>query len=81
VTHRPDRPAFAHSRDPSSLTLVRLEGGAVAAVQRDATVNWTSASHACACACGVLWSAGIACIAVAVGRFDGQISQLVPLYK
>ena len=54
-------------------------GVAVAVVQRDTTINWASAAHACAY--GVLWAAGIACIAVAVGRFDGQISQLVPLYN
>jgi uncharacterized membrane protein len=59
--------------------VVVVVGGVVAAVQRDATVNWTRASYACAY--GLLWAAGIACIAVAVGRFDGQISQLVPLYN
>ncbi len=54
-------------------------GGVVTAVQGDAAVTWAGAAHACAC--GALWAAGVACIAVAVGRFDGQISQLVPLYN
>lgn len=59
--------------------VVVLAGALLTAVQRDVTVNPVSAAHAAAYA--VLWAAGMASIATAVGRYDGQISQLVPLYN
>ena len=30
---------------------------------------------------GLVWATGIGCIGIALRRFDGQISQLVPLYN
>ena len=30
---------------------------------------------------GVLWGAGVACISIAMSRFGGKLSQLVPLYN
>src|SRR4051812_24435364 len=54
-------------------------GGIITAVQQDATVSRVSAMHACCYA--VLWSFGIACIAIALRRYEAQISQLVPLYN
>jgi hypothetical protein len=54
-------------------------GLAVAAVERDVTLSQAGGGYAALF--GVLWAAAIGCIAVALGRFDGQISQIVPLYN
>jgi drug/metabolite transporter (DMT)-like permease len=54
-------------------------GIAVTAIQGDRTVNLQSAANTCAY--GVFWSSGIMCIALALGRYDARISQLVPLYN
>lgn len=59
--------------------VVVVMGGVFTVVQRDTTVNGESALHASAY--GVLWSLGIACIAIALAHYGGQISQLVPLYN
>jgi uncharacterized membrane protein len=59
--------------------VVALAGGLVTAAERDAAVNRLSAGYAVLF--GVLWGLGIAAIAVALGRYEGQISQLVPLYN
>src|SRR5262249_39670279 len=59
--------------------VVVLIGGIFTAVERDTTVNWASGLQAGAF--GVLWASGIGCIAIALGRYEGQISQLVPLYN
>jgi hypothetical protein len=42
-------------------------------------VNTVSVLYACVY--GVLWASGIACIAIALRRYDAQISQLAPLYN
>lgn len=54
-------------------------GLAITAVERDATLTRTSGAYAALF--GLLWAAGIGSIAIALGRYDGQISQLVPLYN
>ncbi len=58
---------------------VLLTGIAFAAVQQDLTLN--RASLAQSCLLGGLWALGTAAIACALGRYGGQISQLVPLYN
>jgi uncharacterized membrane protein len=59
--------------------VVVLIGGIFTAVERDTTVNWSSGFLAGVF--GVLWASGIGSIAIALGRYEGQISQLVPLYN
>src|SRR5258707_139538 len=59
--------------------VVLLAGIAVSLAQGDTTA--TREGVAWACGYGVLWSVGIACIAVALARYDANISQLVPLYN
>lgn len=54
-------------------------GAAVTAVERDATLTRPGAGYAALF--GLLWATGVGAIAVALGRYDGQISQLVPLYN
>jgi transporter family protein len=54
-------------------------GIVVMLIQGDRTVNLQSAMNTCAY--GIFWSSGIMCIAVALGRYDARISQLVPLYN
>jgi len=58
---------------------VAVIGGLFTAVEQDTAVNRLSGLHAGLF--GVLWGVGIAAIAIALGRYDGQISQLVPLYN
>jgi hypothetical protein len=60
-------------------TVVAAAGLAVTAVERDATLTRAGAGYAALF--GALWAAGVGAIAVALGRFGGQISQLVPLYN
>lgn len=57
--------------------VVVILGGLFTTFEQDLTVNWLGAMHAGIF--GVLWALGIASIAIALGRYDGQISQLVPL--
>jgi uncharacterized membrane protein len=59
--------------------VVILIGGIFTAVERDTTVNWPGAGQAALF--GVLWASGIGSIAIALSRYEGQISQLVPLYN
>ncbi|MDB5310510.1 MAG: hypothetical protein JWO38_4712 [Gemmataceae bacterium] len=59
--------------------VVILVGAGVTLVQQDTTLNRTSAAYAAFY--GLLWAAGIGCIALALGRYDARISQLVPLYN
>ena len=54
-------------------------GVIVTAVERDVTLSRASGCYAALF--GLLWAAGIGSIAVALGRYDGQVSQLVPLYN
>ena len=58
---------------------VLLAGLAVTALQGDAAVTREGAAHAVGF--GVLWAAGVGCIALALARYDANISQLVPLYN
>ena len=57
--------------------VVLLAGIVVTVGQCDTTA--TREGVAWACGYGVLWSAGIGCIVLALGRYDANISQLVPL--
>jgi uncharacterized membrane protein len=59
--------------------VVTLVGVVVTVAQQDTTVNGTSCLHAIAY--GALWASAIGCIALALSRYDAQISQLVPLYN
>lgn len=59
--------------------VVLLVGLFLTVLQRDLTINWTSAAHGAAGA--ALWATGMACIATALGRYNAQLSQLVPLYN
>ena len=59
--------------------VVLIAGVILTLIQRDLTINWTSATHGAAGA--ALWAAGMACIATALGRYNAQLSQLVPLYN
>jgi len=59
--------------------VVLAVGLVLTAIQRDLTINWTSATHGAAGA--ALWAVGMACIATALGRYNAQLSQLVPLYN
>jgi len=47
--------------------------------QNDWNINLTSGAYTILYA--VLWTLGVACIAIALARYDAQISQLVPLYN
>jgi uncharacterized membrane protein len=59
--------------------VVTLVGAAFAAAQRDVAVSGAGAANACIY--GLLWALGVACIAIALARYDARISQLVPLYN
>ncbi len=59
--------------------VVVVIGGVFTAIEQDTAVNWFSGLHAGLF--GVLWALGIGAIAIALGRYEGQISQLVPLYN
>lgn len=54
-------------------------GGAFMLLERDVTVSQKSALYTFLF--GLVWAIAIGCIAIALRRFDGQISQLVPLYN
>lgn len=58
---------------------VLITGVIFAAVQQDLTLNRASALQTCLF--GGLWALGSAAIACSLGRYGGQISQLVPLYN
>jgi uncharacterized membrane protein len=59
--------------------VVLLAGVAVTVIQGDATAPREGVAWACGY--GLLWSAAIGCIVLALARYDGNISQLVPLYN
>jgi hypothetical protein len=60
-------------------SVVLLVGIAVTLVRSDGAA--TRAGVAWACGYGLLWSAAIGCIVLALSRYDANISQLVPLYN
>ena len=59
--------------------VVVAAGVVVTAVDGDRTL--TRAGGGYSVLFGVLWATGIGSIAVALGRYEGRISQLVPLYN
>jgi uncharacterized membrane protein len=59
--------------------VVVVAGMLLTFMQEDTTATQPGIAHACAY--GVLWAAGIACIALSLARYDARISQLVPLYN
>ena len=56
-----------------------LVGGVFLAVERDAALSPQSALYTCLF--GLAWAAATGCVGIALRRFGGQISQLVPLYN
>ncbi len=56
-----------------------IVGGVFMVLERDATIGQKSALYTILF--GLVWATAIGCIAIALRRFDGQISQLVPLYN
>jgi uncharacterized membrane protein len=60
-------------------SVVLLVGIAVTAAQGDTTA--TREGVGWACGYGLLWSAAIGCIVLALARYDANLSQLVPLYN
>ncbi|MCO5247247.1 MAG: hypothetical protein M9927_26065, partial [Anaerolineae bacterium] len=56
-----------------------IVGGGFMLLERDATIGQKSALYTVLF--GLVWAIAIGCIAIALRRFDGQISQLVPLYN
>ena len=60
-------------------TVVLLVGIAVTLAQTNSTA--TREGVAWACGYGLLWSAAIGCIVLALAQYDANISQLVPLYN
>lgn len=59
--------------------VVLLMGLLFTVYQNDWNINLTSGAYTTLYA--VLWTLGVACIAIALARYDAQISQLVPLYN
>ena len=56
-----------------------LVGGVFLLLERDATIGQRSALYTVLF--GLVWATAIGLIGIALGRFGGQISQLVPLYN
>lgn len=56
-----------------------LLGAAITLILRDASITWRGAAHTAGFA--ALWSTGILAIVLALGRFDGPVSVIVPLYN
>jgi uncharacterized membrane protein len=54
-------------------------GGGFAWFEKDLSFNARSAGYTCLF--GICWALGIGLIAVAIRHYEGQISQLVPLYN
>jgi uncharacterized membrane protein len=54
-------------------------GAFITIFQKDWTINRTSGAYTALYA--FLWSMGVACVAIALSRYQAQISQLVPLYN
>ena len=56
-----------------------MVGGVVTLLERDSSIQPRSAAYTAVC--GLLWALGTAGIALAIRRFNGQVSQLAPLYN
>ncbi len=56
-----------------------IVGGVITLVSRDTSVTWSGAGQTAAFA--VLWSVAVAAIMIALGRFEGPVSVIVPLYN
>ncbi len=54
-------------------------GGVITLVSQDTSVTWSGAGQTAGFA--VLWSAAIVSIMLALGRYDGPVSVIVPLYN
>jgi transporter family protein len=54
-------------------------GGAITLVSRDTAVTWKGALHTSGFA--VLWSVAIVSIMLSLGRYEGPVSVIVPLYN
>ena len=54
-------------------------GGVITLVSQDASVSWSGAGQTAGFA--VLWSAAIVSIMLALGRYEGPVSVIVPLYN
>jgi hypothetical protein len=59
--------------------VVAAVGGVVTAAGGDTTLSRAGGGYAALF--GLLWATGVGSIAVALGRYDARISQLVPLYN
>ena len=56
-----------------------LIGGVITLVSHDTAISWAGAAHTAAF--GVLWSIAIVSIMLALGRHEGPVSVIVPLYN
>ena len=54
-------------------------GGIITLISRDTSVTWSGGIQTAAFA--VLWSAAIVAIMLALGRYEGPVSVIVPLYN
>ena len=54
-------------------------GGVITLVSQDTSVTWSGAGQTAGFA--VLWSAAIVSIMLALGRYEGPVSVIVPLYN
>jgi uncharacterized membrane protein len=54
-------------------------GGIITLVSRDTSLTWSGAAQTAGFA--VLWSAAIVSIMLALGRYEGPVSVIVPLYN
>jgi transporter family protein len=54
-------------------------GGAITLVTRDTAVTWAGGARTAGFA--VLWSAAVVAIMLALGRYEGPVSVIVPLYN
>ncbi len=56
-----------------------LIGGVITLVSRDTSVTWSGAAQTAGFA--VLWAAAVVSIMLALGKFEGSVSVIVPLYN
>jgi uncharacterized membrane protein len=54
-------------------------GGIITLVSRDTSVTWSGGAQTAGFA--ILWSAAIVSIMLALGRYEGPVSAIVPLYN
>lgn len=52
-------------------------GGAITLISRDTSITWTGAAHTAGFA--VLWAGAVVSIMLALGRYEGPVSVIVPL--